>query len=164
MNGESIDTSRPPLSLSLSPDGEFSRRAVLILSGFPFGVWECKFNLRRSFQIQGLSDSVTYWNNARAKRVRIVFYDRVLRGQPRGKPEGGAAPEVYFYPILIHSIYHLIRSKSLDVLSTSGVQKDFLKEMFMLRARQCNASVTLVKRFSINVQISSQISKIVSTQ
>ena len=34
-------------------------------------------------------------NNARAKRVRIVFCDRVWRDQPRGKTKGGAAPEVF---------------------------------------------------------------------
>ena len=34
-------------------------------------------------------------NNARAKRVCIVFCDRVWRDQPRGKTKGGAAPEVF---------------------------------------------------------------------
>ena len=39
--------------------------------------------------------SVEQCNNARAKRVRIVFCDRVWRDQPRGKTKGGAAPEVF---------------------------------------------------------------------
>ena len=40
---------------------------------------------------------VSIWqcNNARAKRVCIVFCDRVWRDQPRGKTNGGAAPEVF---------------------------------------------------------------------
>ena len=39
-------------------------------------------------------ESTMQCNNARAKRVRIVFCDRVWRDQPRGKTKGGAAPEV----------------------------------------------------------------------
>ena len=41
-------------------------------------------------------------NNARAKRVRIVFCDRVWRDQPRGKTKGGAAPRGFF-PRLIQT-------------------------------------------------------------
>ena len=40
--------------------------------------------------------SIQQCNNARAKRVRIVFCDRVWRDQPRGKTKGGAAPR--FFP------------------------------------------------------------------
>ena len=61
-----------------------------------FRNWMCEIHAR-NFKDVGSERLVLLevpCNNARAKRVRIVFCHRVWRDQPRGKTKGGAAPEV----------------------------------------------------------------------
>ena len=67
------------------------------LVAVPVKLMDLRYRTRNLYQI---SIRETPCNNARAKRVRIVFCDRAWRDQPRGKTKGGAAPEV-FSPRLI---------------------------------------------------------------